>query len=50
MENEVLNLTDHMRDLTTFVRDVEPRLNRALVAAYGIDVGREAARDALAYA
>lgn len=50
MENEVLNLTDHMSDFSTFVREVEPRLNRALVASYGVEVGRDAARDALAYA
>jgi DNA-directed RNA polymerase specialized sigma24 family protein len=33
-----------------FVREAEPRLRRALVAAYGLDRGREAACDALAYA
>ena len=33
-----------------FVGEVEPRLRRALVAAYGADVGREAAADALAWA
>jgi DNA-directed RNA polymerase specialized sigma24 family protein len=33
-----------------FVREVEPRLRRALVAAYGPDRGREATAEALAYA
>jgi len=33
-----------------FALDVEPRLRRALVAAYGSDRGREAAAEALAYA
>ena len=33
-----------------FVASVEPRLRRALVAAYGPDLGREAAADALAWA
>lgn len=33
-----------------FVEDVEPRLLRALVGAYGTEVGREAAQDALSYA
>lgn len=34
---------------TEFVRDVEPRLKYALVAAFGTEVGIEATRDALAY-
>lgn len=34
---------------TEFVRDVEPRLKRALVAAFGIEAGLEAASEALAY-
>ena len=33
---------------TEFVRDVEPRLKHALVAAFGTEVGVEATRDALA--
>lgn len=33
-----------------FFRTVEPRLNRALVATYGSDIGREATIDALAWA
>ena len=33
-----------------FVRDAEPRLRRALVAAYGFEEGRDAAAEALAYA
>jgi RNA polymerase sigma-70 factor (ECF subfamily) len=37
-------------DFDEFVADVEPRLRRALVAAYGADVGREAAAEALAWA
>lgn len=37
-------------DFDRFVRDVEPRLRRALVAAYGTQAGRDAAVDALAWA
>jgi RNA polymerase sigma factor (sigma-70 family) len=33
-----------------FVREVEPRLRRALVASYGLEAGRDAAAEALAYA
>lgn len=32
-----------------FFADAEPRLRRALVAAYGVERGREAAAEALAY-
>jgi RNA polymerase sigma factor (sigma-70 family) len=35
---------------TEFVREVEPRLKHALVAAFGTEVGMEATRDALAIA
>ncbi len=34
---------------TRFVREVEPRLRRALVAAVGTEAGRDAAAEALAY-
>jgi DNA-directed RNA polymerase specialized sigma24 family protein len=34
----------------SFVRDVEPRLRRALVARYGADRGREATAEALGWA
>jgi DNA-directed RNA polymerase specialized sigma24 family protein len=34
----------------SFFELAEPRLRRALVAAYGVDAGREAAGDALSYA
>lgn len=34
---------------TDFVRDVEPRLKRALVAAFGPEVGGEATAEALAF-
>lgn len=37
-------------DFSAFVSAAEPRLGRALVAAYGPEAGREAARDALVYA
>lgn len=37
-------------DFTEFVADVEPKLSYALAAAYGVEVGRESTRDALAYA
>jgi predicted RNA polymerase sigma factor len=37
-------------EFTVFVTDAEPRLSIALAAAYGVDVGRESAADALEYA
>ena len=33
-----------------FMREAEPRLRRAFIAAYGVDRGREAVAEALAYA
>lgn len=38
------------REFACFVEEVEQRLLRGLVGAYGPEVGREATRDALAYA
>ena len=35
---------------TQFVKEVEARLQHALVARYGLDLGRESAAEALAYA
>src|ERR1700722_442261 len=37
-------------DFEAFVRDAEPRLSRALAAAYGFEDGRDATAEALAYA
>lgn len=37
-------------EFEAFVAEIEPRLMRALIGAYGAEVGREAARDAIAYA
>jgi DNA-directed RNA polymerase specialized sigma24 family protein len=37
-------------DFEAFVKDVEPRLSRALAAAYGFEDGRDATAEALAYA
>jgi DNA-directed RNA polymerase specialized sigma24 family protein len=37
-------------DFEEFVKDVEPRLSRALAAAYGFEDGRDATAEALAYA
>lgn len=34
---------------TDFVRETEPRLHRALVAAFGVEVGAEATAEALAF-
>jgi DNA-directed RNA polymerase specialized sigma24 family protein len=42
--------SDSEVEFEKFVRDVEPRLRRALVARYGPDRGREATVDALAWA
>ena len=50
---EVLRAVPSLDEPTAFgefVATVEPRLRRALVAAYGTDVGRDAAADALAWA
>jgi RNA polymerase sigma-70 factor (ECF subfamily) len=38
------------RAFEEFVRETEPRLRRALIAAYGVDRGREAVAESLAYA
>jgi hypothetical protein len=35
---------------TEFVKEVETRLQHALVARYGLDLGRESSAEALAYA
>ena len=36
-------------EFEAFVQDVEPRLRRALIAAYGFERGREATADALSW-
>jgi len=41
---------DIREEFSQFVSEAETDLARALIAAYGPEVGREAARDALAYA
>jgi DNA-directed RNA polymerase specialized sigma24 family protein len=41
---------DRRAAFEAFVREVEPRLRRATVAAYGLEEGRDAAAEALAYA
>jgi RNA polymerase sigma factor (sigma-70 family) len=38
------------RDFEAFVREAEPRLSRALAAAYGFEDGRDATAEAFAYA
>lgn len=42
--------TEVEQEFARFVEDAEPRLLRALIGAYGSEVGREATRDALSYA
>jgi hypothetical protein len=44
----VVHSPKRRESLTEFARGAEPRLLRALVAAYGPDVGREATAEALA--
>lgn len=41
---------DPRPDFEAFVRETEPRLSRALAAAYGFEDGRDATAEALAYA
>lgn len=41
---------ESVTEFEAFVRGVEPRLRRALVAAYGFEDGRDATAEALAYA
>jgi DNA-directed RNA polymerase specialized sigma24 family protein len=41
---------DTRRDFEAFVKEAEPRLSRALAAAYGFEDGRDATAEALAYA
>lgn len=45
----VLNSQAEVESFTAFARNAEPRLRHALVAAYGADVGRDAAAEAIAY-
>ena len=40
----------HIDSFTEFVREVEPRLQRALIARFGPDLGRDTAAEALAWA
>jgi RNA polymerase sigma factor (sigma-70 family) len=42
--------TDTEDEFRRFVADAEPRLRRALIAAYGSETGREATAESLAYA
>ena len=42
--------TDAVEPLSQFLSDAQRRLERALVARFGMDDGREAAADAMAYA
>lgn len=37
-------------EFTVFFQEIEPRLSYALAAAYGVEVGKESAADALAHA
>lgn len=46
----VSRTADVRQDFTGFVKRAETQLLRALTAAYGFEVGREATQDALAYA
>jgi DNA-directed RNA polymerase specialized sigma24 family protein len=41
---------DEVREFEAFVVEVEPRLRRALIAAYGSERGREATAEALGWA
>lgn len=50
MELAGLNSDKIEEDFSKFVREVESELSRALIAAYGLEAGREVARDALVYA
>ncbi len=46
----VTNKPQENEEFTIFVKQIEPGLSVALAAAYGVDVGRESAADALLYA
>jgi DNA-directed RNA polymerase specialized sigma24 family protein len=37
-------------NFTIFIKDVEPKLSHALAGSYGVQVGKEATADAIAYA
>src|SRR5947199_6609234 len=47
---DLTGLSDRVDDFEAFVREVEPRLRRGLVAARGAVDGRDATAEALAYA
>lgn len=49
-EQAVVPANGDGRSFEEFVTEAEPRLRRALVAAYGFEEGRDAAAEALAYA
>jgi RNA polymerase sigma factor (sigma-70 family) len=42
--------SEHGKEFTIFVMEIEPRLSVALAAAYGVETGRDSAADALEYA
>jgi DNA-directed RNA polymerase specialized sigma24 family protein len=50
MREGLLDRVDGREEFDEFVRAVEPRLRRALVAAYGSERGREATAEALGWA
>lgn len=50
MEGVASGVADQAQDFESFVRDAEPRLRRARVALRGIDDGRDAVAEALAWA
>jgi DNA-directed RNA polymerase specialized sigma24 family protein len=49
VRREGVMTTEREARFTTYCAAVEPRLRRALVAAYGVDLGAEATADALAW-
>jgi DNA-directed RNA polymerase specialized sigma24 family protein len=49
VRREGVMATEREARFTTYCVEVEPRLRRALVAAYGADLGSEATADALAW-
>lgn len=49
-EHRIASLDSHEASYTAFVREVQERIQHALVAGFGVEVGREAAEEALVFA
>ena len=49
-ESRIVSVQSDETSYTAFVREVQERVQHSLVAGFGVEIGREAAEDALVYA